>query len=288
MDQAQGLREIIRDARAGQPRLRVFATVSGKGGVGKTNVASNFAVLAQSWGRRVLVVDADLGLANVEIALGIDPKHHLGDLIEGRSDIDDVVAIGPKGVGVISAGSGVHELTQLDAGQKMSLVTALDPLEDRYDTVIIDAGAGIGDNVLFFVGAAQEAILVVSAEPTSLTDAYATVKVLSAEAGVRRFNVIVNPKEDEASAREVFNRLQDVTGRFLNTSLRFAGFIPRDENIHRAVMKRQPLVISFPNSPAARAMEKITEGLLAMDPPSDLDGGLRLMWQRLLRDQQAL
>lgn len=286
MDQAQGLREIVNQKAAG--RLRVFATVSGKGGVGKTNLASNMAVLAARWGRKVLVIDADLGLANVEIALGIEPRYHLGDLLEGEVGVDEVITTTPGGVCVISAGSGVAELTSLDAGQKLGLITSLDPLQDRFDTVIIDSGAGIGDNVTFFVGAAQEALLVVSPEPTSLTDAYASVKVLSQRAGVRRFNVIVNPKDDEAGAREVFDRLSQVTRRFLNASLRFAGHIPRDENIHRAVMKRVPLVEAYPKSPSARAMERIARGLLELDPAQDLDGGLRLMWQRLFREQQAI
>lgn len=285
MDQAQGLREELQ--KNPEHRLRVFATVSGKGGVGKTNVATNVAVLAARWGRRVLVLDADLGLANVEIAMGVQPRYHLGDLLRGDVHVEEVLSETEYGVSILSAGSGVAEMTRLDPGERLALITSLDPLEDRFDTVIIDAGAGISDNVVFFVGAAQEAILVVNPEPTSLTDAYAAVKVLSQEASVRRFNVVVSQEDDEAGARAIFERLAQVTQRFLTTTLRYAGHIPRDQNVHRAVMRRTPLVEAYPSSPSARAIEHITRDLLALDPPKDLDGGLRLMWQRLLREQTS-
>jgi flagellar biosynthesis protein FlhG len=179
MDQASNLRSLvatprITDGAAGSP-LRVIAVTSGKGGVGKTNISANMAVLAAKMGKRVLVIDADLGLANVEIVFGLKPRYHMGDLLTSSISIDDVLIEAPHGVKILPAGSGVQGLTQLSPEDKLRFVTALEPVQDKFDIVIVDTGAGIGDNVLFFVGAAQEALLVVSPEPSSLVDAYATV-----------------------------------------------------------------------------------------------------------------
>jgi flagellar biosynthesis protein FlhG len=264
-------------------RLRVIAVTSGKGGVGKTNVSANIAVLAARAGKRVLIIDADLGLANVEIIFGVKPKHHIGDLLEGRAGLDDVLIEAAHGIRILPAGSGVQSLSVLTDEQKMRLVAALDPVEDRFDLVIVDTGAGIGDNVLFFVGAAQEALLVVSPEPTSLVDAYAVVKVLS-QRGVRNFHVVVNPVVDELPAREIFYKLTGVTGRFLDANVRHLGFIPRDENLHRAIMAQKPLVDLFPHSPASRALGIIADKLLNEVTPRTIDGGMKLMWQRLFRE----
>ncbi len=289
MDQAEGLRKAVAMKGNGSTkRLRIFATVSGKGGVGKTNLAANMAILAARQGHRVLVIDADLGLANVEIAMGIKPERHIGDLFDGTAEIGDILAKGPAGVRVLSAGSGVQYLSQLDDGQKLRLMTAFDQVEDEFDTVIIDAGAGIGDNVLFFAGAAQEAILVVNSEPTSLTDAYATVKVLCQQAGVKNFAVVVNPVPSQKVATDVFQKLTTVTSRFLNCNVRLAGYIPRDENLHRAVMMQRPLIEAFPASPASRAMKQVVHVLLNGAPPPSVDGGMKFMWQRLFRESKAL
>jgi len=281
MDQAQRLRELV---DAGTPRLRVVAVTSGKGGVGKSNLTANLAVLAARTGLRVLVLDADLGLANVEILYGLSPRLHLGHLLDGTATLDQVLVHGPHGVRVLPAGSGVQALCALDDVQKLQLVAALDPLEDAFDLVLVDSGAGIGDTVRFFVGAAQQALLVVSPEPTSMTDAYAAVKVLSRQGGVRIFDVVVNQTQTEAAAREIFQRLSGVTDRFLDARVRFLGHVPRDENLHRAVMAQKPLVELFPQSPAARAMGAIAARLLGEPAPAACDGGLRFLWQRLFRE----
>jgi flagellar biosynthesis protein FlhG len=189
----------------------------------------------------------------------------------------------------------VRSLTHLSDEQKMQFIQALDPIEEMFDLVLIDSGAGIGDNVLFFVGAAEEAILVVNPEPTSLVDAYATVKVLSQQAGVHTFNVIVNPVVDELAARGIFQKLTAVTGKFLEAKLRHLGYIPRDENLHRAIMAQRPVCEMFPASPSARAIAVIGERLLAdkanaatsPQQVARVDGGLKFMWQRLFRESQV-
>ncbi|HEX7489716.1 MAG TPA: MinD/ParA family protein [Anaeromyxobacteraceae bacterium] len=287
MDQAERLRELVRGRAPGAAPLRVVAVTSGKGGVGKTHVACNLAVLAARAGRRVLVLDADLGLANADIVLGVAPHYHLGHLLEGSVPLADILAEGPEGVRVLAASTGVQELTQLDDQQKLRLVSALDEIEDRFDLVIIDCGAGIGDNVLFFAGAAQEALLVISPEPTSLTDAYAAVKVLSQQAGVDRFSVVVNPVPTEAHGREVFGTLTRVTDRFLTARVSFLGHIPRDENLQRALMAQRPVVDLFPRSPSSRALAEIARRLLDRPPLPSLPGGLKFLWQRLQRESAS-
>jgi flagellar biosynthesis protein FlhG len=256
VDQADSLRNLAAEGRLAKPALKVFAVTSGKGGVGKSNIAANLAIHVAKTGKRVLVIDADLGLANIEILFGLKPRYHLGDVLGGSRPIEE-------------------------------FITALDPLEELFDVVFIDSGAGIGDNVLFFVGAAQEAILIVNPEPTSLIDAYAVVKVLSQQAGVSAFSVIVNPVVDEMVARGIFHKLTTVTNRFLNARVRHLGYIPRDENFHRAIMAQRPLVDMFPSSPASRALGDISTRLFEGLPPTKLDSGLKVMWQRLLRESTA-
>jgi flagellar biosynthesis protein FlhG len=286
-NQADGLREVMKEQRRSKRPLRVIGVTSGKGGVGKTNVAANLALIAAKQGQRVLIIDGDMGLANVEILYGIRPKHHLGHLLQGDVSPRDVLAIAPGGVRVLPAGNGLQQLTRLDDGQRLRLVSALEELEDDFDIVLLDSGAGIGDNVLFFVGAAQEALLVVSPEPTSLTDAYATIKVLCQDAGVRYFDVVVNQSGTEAQARDIFDKLTTVAGRFLDAKVRWLGWVPRDENVHRAVMAQRPLVELFPSSPATRALNGIADALFNEPPPAQLSGGLKFLWSRVLRDSKA-
>ena len=280
MDQADNLRlRIVARTTAPPPvvvpareALRVIAVTSGKGGVGKTNVSANLAALAARSGKRVLIIDADLGLANVDIIFGIKPMRHIGDLLQPGVSANDVLAQAAPNIHILPAGSGVQSLTELDRKDKLRLVAALDTLEERFDLVIIDSGAGIGDNVLFFVGAAQEVVLVLSPEPTSLVDAYAVVKVLS---------------QHEMPARDMFQKLSTVTGRFLTAKLRHLGYVPRDENVHRAVMAQKPVVDLFPMAPASRALVDVAERLFSEPAPQVLEGGMKVMWQRLLREAEG-
>jgi flagellar biosynthesis protein FlhG len=290
VDQANSLRQLAASGRIARAPLKVYAVTSGKGGVGKTNITANLATVMARAGKRVLVIDADLGLANTEIIMGVKPRYHFGDIIERGLSIDEVLVECPGGAMLLPAGSGVSALSHLTDAQKMRFVEAVEPLEDMFDIVLIDSGAGIGENVLFFVGAAQEAILVVSPEPTSLVDAYATVKVLSQQAGVRTFNVIINPIVDELAARGIFQKLTAVTGKFLEAKVRHMGYVPRDENMHRAIMAQRPVCEMFPASPSARALVTIAARFMEdrHAPDAAVGGGLKLMWQRMFRDSQAV
>lgn len=262
-------------------KLRVIGVTSGKGGVGKTTVAVNLALQAAQRGRRVLLIDGDLGLANVEILLGHVPPRNTAHLLDGSATIDEVLVEGPWGLRFLPGGSGFHRLARLDEGQKMRLLAALDPIEDRFDLVIIDSPAGIGGNALFFVGACQEAILVVTPEPTSLTDAYVALKGLSEQRAIRNFHVVVNQSSSDAVARQIFEKLCRLSDRFLDASLHFLGPIPRDEHVPRSIMAQRPLVALHPLAPASRALGEIAHRLLETPPPATLDGGLKFLWQRL-------
>lgn len=293
MDQADNLRLrlVNRPGSEAQPPsettrgpLRVIAVTSGKGGVGKTNFSANLAALAAKSGKRVLILDADLGLSNVDVLFGVKPTHHVGDLLSGSATIDDVLIRAAPNIHILPAGSGVQNLTELKPEQQMQLVASLDSLQDRFDLVIIDSGAGIGTNVLFFVSAAQEAVLVLSPEPTSLVDAYAVIKVASLQGGVKDFGVVINPVVDELSARDMFKKLSAVSGRFLTAHLRHLGYVPRDENVHKAVMLQRPVVDVYPMCPASRALADVAKRLLSEPPPTRMDGGLKVMRDRLLRE----
>jgi flagellar biosynthesis protein FlhG len=267
-----------------QEPLRVMAVTSGKGGVGKTMLTANLAVLGAKRGKRVLVIDADLGLANVEIVFGVKPKRHVGDLLNPDVSPDDVLVEVRPGIHILPAASGIQQLTQLGEDEKLRLIATLDGLAERFDLVLIDSGAGIGDNVLFFVGVAQEIVLVVTPEPTSLVDAYAAVKVLSQQMGIKDFGVVVNSVVDEMAARDVYQKLVGLADRFLSVRIRQLGYVTRDENVHRAVMAQKPITDLFAMAPASRALNLIADRLFNSAPPPMVDGGMKLMWHRLFRE----
>jgi len=279
-DQAQGLRS------GGLKRsFRVIAVTSGKGGVGKTNLVSNLAIAMANDGRRVLVVDADLGLANVDVIMGLTPKYDLRHLLHDDGTIEECIVTGPEGVDVISGGSGVAELTELETAQKWRLLEALEPLSDRYDTLLIDTGAGIGSNVQFFAGAAHEVIVVVGPEPTSLTDAYSTIKVLQARCGLRRVLVVANGTTNQAAARDVFRQLHTVTSRFLKVVVEFAGWVPHDVHVEQAVMRQTPFLTLHPMAPASARVKALADALLRRQPDTGTSG-FQMFWRSLLAAEE--
>lgn len=285
MDQAHTLRNPSDLNRDQATPLRVISVASGKGGVGKTFCAANLAILAARRGQRVLLIDADLGLANVEIVLGIRPRYNISDLLEKDISIHEILASGPFGIRILAGGSGFTRFTQLSDDDKQKIVHALEPLEDTFDLVIIDSGAGIGENVLFFAGAAQENVLVLNREPTALSDAYATIKVLSQQAGVKEFEILVNDIPSEQEARKVFGALSTVTDRFLSARLHYLGSIPSDPAVKQAVLQQSPAVEAYPHSAASHALGQIADRLFT-NPPAEPDlGGLKFLWQRLLRER---
>ena len=266
MDQAQNLRNIIKAGTTKEVLSRVITITSGKGGVGKSNLAVNLAVSLGKLGKKVIVLDADFGLANIEIMLGIRPQYNLSDLMFRGKSLSEIITEGPENVGFISGGSGIREMTNLTKEQLINLSSRLSELDRLADVVIIDTGAGISGAVMEFVMSSAEVFLMVTPEPTSITDAYALLKTLDHQPEFTReqcrIRLIANKVENEKNGRELFEKLSIVADKFLNISLEYMGAVPMDANIGKAVIKQQPLTIAFPNSSAAIAIEDIARNII--------------------------
>lgn len=263
---------------------RVIAVASGKGGVGKSNIVANLGVAMAQLGHRVLLIDADLGLANLDILLGLSPQYTIQDFFSLRQSLSQVIMEGPVGLKVLPAYSGLPELADLEDSQKVLLLNELDYYSENLDLVLIDTGAGISRNVMFFNLAAQERILVANNQPTSLTDVYALIKVLATRHKQTRFKLIVNglirPREGEA----VYRTLVRVAERFLDqeVSLEYLGFIPFDETVSKAVMRQQPVLTLYPEAPASKSFVRIARRLQESPPERGTDGNIKFFWRQLL------
>ena len=261
----------------------VVSVTSGKGGVGKTNISVNLAVCLARRGKRVVLMDADLGLANVDVLLGLTPPKNLFHLFHEESNISDILYPTPFGFSILPASSGMSEMLSLSTGQKLDLLEAVDALDEHVDYLLVDTGAGINDNVLYFNLAAQERLVILTPEPTSLTDAYALIKVLKATHGVERFKVLLNMAPDAKAAKDMFNRLHQACDHFLSgVSLDFAGSVPRDPGVRKAVVQQEPICVAEPEGPAAQAIDKIAESMLEWEVPQSLDGNIKFFWKKLL------
>lgn len=263
MDQAERLRNIIKrqEIEPGKRTARVITVTSGKGGVGKTSVSVNLAIQLKRLGRRVVILDADFGLANIEIMLGIRPAYNLSDLMFHSKTMREIITYGPEGIGFISGGSGINEMANLTREQVFHLIRKLEDLDRMADVIIVDTGAGIGDAVLEFVAASEEVILVATPEPTSITDAYALLKSLNRNSSYRPgktdVKMIANQIRDNGDADELFDKIRMVVNKFLNIDVEYLGGIPYDNNMQRAVMRQVPVSMSAPESQAARSLERI-------------------------------
>jgi len=292
MDQAVGLREkkdTNRNPSISQPLnafhrpVRVIAVSSGKGGVGKSTVVVNLAVAFDRLGQRVLIMDADLGLANIDIFLGLTPKQNISHVLKGTRQLREVLVNGPGKIRIMPASSGVQELTQLTDEQKLLFLEMLDELETDVDILLIDTAAGISDTVLYFNLAAQERIIVVTPEPTSLTDAYALIKVLHTRNGERHFRILSNAVENDQAGKAIFSKLSKVADHFLDgISLDYLGNIPSDPRIPAALMQQRPFIEVFPNAPAARSFRALAERIQKSSPHNNC-GNVRFFWKRLLK-----
>jgi flagellar biosynthesis protein FlhG len=241
-----------------QLRGRSLAVVSGKGGVGKTFVATSLAVLAARRGKRVLVIDADVGLANVDVILRTRPRYGIDDALAGRCALIEAIEHSDEGVEVLAATNGRSAPAKLDDDARRSLPNVIEQLGERYALVIIDCGAGVGDDVQFWSSLAESRVVVVTPEPTALVDAYTMTKALAERGAAKPIDVVVNCATD-AEGAECFRRLDAVAARFLAAPLRFVGAVPRDDHVRAAVMARRPVVSSAPRSNATRALERIDQ-----------------------------
>ncbi len=264
--------------------LRVIAVTSGKGGVGKTNVVLNLALSLAAGGKRVLVVDADLGLGNLDVLLGMAPRFSLTDVLRGRKRLEEVILPGPGGIQILPAGSGDHELTVLTPAQMLALQSEFDRLGQALDVVLIDTGAGISTNVLFFASGAQEILVVVSPEPTSIADAYALMKVLSSRYRESRFRLLVNMARHTREAREVHRRLVLVAERFLRVSIDFVGMVPADSYLPMAVARQRAVVTAYPQAPSTEAFQRLAQQVIGWEPAVSPKGAVQFLWRRMLND----
>lgn len=261
MDQAEELRRMIEKQTQKDNVARVITVTSGKGGVGKTSISVNLAVQLSQLGKRVVILDADFGLANVEIMLGIRPMYNLADLMFKGKTLREIITEGPNNIGFISGGSGIEELANLTRTQLDDLRKMLYELDDLADVIIVDTGAGISDSVLEFVAASSEVILVTTPEPTSITDAYALLKTLAKRSLFSIEDTVIkmvpNRVDSVAEGRELYNKLSTVVQNFLHLNVEFLGAIPIDMNVSKAVIKQKPVSLAYPNSDAAKAINDI-------------------------------
>ncbi|MBI3392154.1 MAG: MinD/ParA family protein [Nitrospirae bacterium] len=297
MDQAATLRAMARQDQISRdlsapvrrigPPVRVIAVTSGKGGVGKTNVVANLAIALSRLGQRVLLFDADLSLGNIDVLLGLTPGRTLGDVLAGQARLREILVHGPEGIQILPATSGVQELSALTEEQRAGLLTEVDQLDGAADVLLVDTGAGVSSNVLYFTVAAQEIIVVVSPEPTSMTDAYALMKILSTRHAERSFKLLVNSVRTPAEAMEVYRNLVKVADRFLDISIGYLGHIPADDHVTMAVRRQRAVVDLYPRSPAARNFAEVARTLLDDAPVVSPKGNIQFFWQRLVRGNES-
>lgn len=276
-DQASSLRKINQS----RP-IKVIAVSGGKGGVGKTNITLNTAISMAKQGKRVLVLDADLGLANVDVLLGLRVERNISHVLAGECTLDEILITGPHGIKIAPASSGTQSMTDLSIAEHAGLIRAFSDMRTPIDVMMVDTAAGISDMVLSFSRAAQDIMVVVCDEPTSLTDAYALIKVLNREHGVFKFKIVANMVRDIREGQELFQKLSMVSSRFLDVALELIGTIPFDENIRKSVRKQCAIVDAYPASPAAIAINNIAQQAMDWPIPTQPGGHLEFFIEQLV------
>ena len=278
----------LRSAIAAKP-TKVIAVTSGKGGVGKTNVSANLSIALAQRGRDVMLMDADLSLANVDVLLGLQPACNLGHLIRGEADLESAILRGPSGIRIVPAASGDRTMADLPATSQAEIISAFGALAQQPEILIIDTAAGLSESVARFTQAAQHALVVVCDEPASITDAYALIKVFSRDYGIRRFNILSNMSRSRVDGRELFEKLLKVTDRFLDVVLSHAGTIPADNYLKKAVQEQRAVVDAYPNSWSAKAFSHLAETIDAWKQRHEPSGGLSFFFERLVaEDRRAI
>ena len=281
MDQAEGLRRLQR------PATKVITVASGKGGVGKTNVVANLAISLARSGSRVMVFDADLGLGNIDILLGLTPRFNISHVLTGEKSLEQVLVRGPLGIWVLPASSGVASMATLDARSQSRLIEAVSQLAIPLDFLLVDCAAGISGDVLTFSRAAQDLIVVLSNEPASVADAYALIKVLSRQYGQHSFHLLPNMVRDAKEGRALFGKITGVTDRYLDVALDLIGAIPLDPALRAAVRAQRAVVESAPHSPAALAFAALAERVRALPLPQGPSGQIEFFMNQLLRAEPS-
>jgi len=278
-DQANGLRKMTSPSRP----VKVIAVASGKGGVGKTNVTVNIGVALASQGKSVLLLDADLGLANIDVMLGLHPQFSLQHVLDGTKTLKEIIVEGPSGLKIIPATSGVQKMAELSSVEHAGMIQAFSELEQHIDVLMIDSAAGIADSVISFTRAAQEVIIVVCDEPASITDAYALIKLLSRQYQVEHFHIIANMTRSVTEGRELFDKISMVCDRFLDVTLDFMGIVPFDDDLRRAVKKQRAVVEYIPRSKSATAFMHLAKKIEYWPVQKQPRGHMEFFVERLIQ-----
>lgn len=276
-DQAAGLQHINR-----YRPVRVICVASGKGGVGKTNVSVNLAIALSRQQKSVMLLDADLGLANVDVLLGLHPTYNLAHVISGERTLEEIILTGPGGIRIIPASSGIKHMTELSTAESAGMISAFSELNDSLDVLLVDSAAGISDSVITFCRASHDVIILACDEPASITDAYALIKLLSQNYGVDRFHILANRVPGNREGRELFAKLLKVCDRFLDVTLDFFGVIPEDPQLVRAVQAQRAVVEAFPGSRSASAFQRLATQLEHWPMPRTANGYLQFFIERLV------
>lgn len=270
--------------RSSKNPIQVIAVTGGKGGVGKTNVSINLGVALSRLGRRVTLLDADLGLANVDVLLGLKPQKTLKDVLDGHCRLGEVLLEGPAGVHIVPAASGLQEMVRLGAREHAGLISAFSDIAHRMDVLIIDTAAGISDEVMSFLCAAQEVLVVACNEPTSITDSYALIKVLNQRYGIDRVRVVANMVRSDEDTTAVYDKLQNVADRFLDVTLLHAGAISYDDHLRRAVQKQRSVVELYPTSRVSGDFMSLASQVDSWPIPTTATGHLEFFVERLVQE----
>ncbi|HSD95427.1 MAG TPA: MinD/ParA family protein [Syntrophales bacterium] len=276
------LQEDASAARTPQRPIRVIAITSGKGGVGKTNIAANLAYHLSQMKKKTLILDADMGLANIDVILGLAPKYNLSHVLSGEKALADVILEGPGGMQILPASSGIQEMAELSKGEKLALLDELGEFGGELDFLLIDTAAGIAGNVIYFNVAAREIIVVVSPEPTSITDAYALIKILYSNYGEKRFMLLANMVRNSSEARDVFLKVSNATSHFLNLSIDYLGYVLDDTRVTDAVRRQKAVAEIYPDSRASKCLQSIARKLCKLQPEFSESGSLKFFWKSIV------
>jgi flagellar biosynthesis protein FlhG len=273
--------ETLEELNASRP-VKVIAVTGGKGGVGKTTVSANLAVSIAAQGREVMLVDADLGMANVDVILGLHTRFHLGHVVKGECTLEEAIVTGPHGLQIVPAASGIKRMANLSATEQAGIIRAFSDLYHRVEVLVVDTAAGLHDSVLTFSQAAHHVVVVVCDEPASITDAYALIKVLSREHGVQRFQILANQTRRSGEGPDLFQKISRVCDRFLNVTLEFAGSIPFDDYLRRAVQRQSAVVEAYPASISSVALKNLAMKADKWSVPQGARGHLEFFVERMV------
>jgi len=270
-------------ARAGHSPVQVIAVTGGKGGVGKTTIAVNLAASLAARGKQVMLLDGDLGLANVDVFLGLTPRLTLADVLAGNCTLEEILLDAPQGFKVVPAASGIAQLAELDTLTHVGLVRAFGDITAKVDIMVIDTAPGIAGSVLQFSQAAQQVLVVLCDEPASLTDAYALIKILSRDHGVKQFRVVVNQVRGRGMGQSLFQRFERVATRFLSVDLDYVGEIPEDAFLRRSIREQRPVVSAYPSAPASLALKTLAQRADNWPVADGPRGNVEFFVERLIR-----